>query len=256
MRIAVLTGLLACTQIFAQATTIASAAPEIKILNNKEQSVVSILSIESDTALSVITKQAVEEEEKVVEPQVQKHVVEDNESLITIAKQHGVSWNRLFDKNTNIENPDVISVGTELVIPMSDEEIPQREIPKAVPVVQTKSVSKKNTSVYTAKVQTSRGSSSGNGYVAGYCTWYVKSRRPDLPNNLGNASMWVSRATSQGIPTGSAPRAGAVAQRNNHVAYVESVNGDGTITVSDMNYRNLYEKTVRVVPANQWRYIY
>jgi len=58
------------------------------------------------------------------------------------------------------------------------------------------------------------------------------------------------------MATGSAPRVGAIAQRGNHVGYVTGVNGDGTINISDMNYRSLYAVTYRTVPANQWSYIY
>jgi surface antigen len=58
------------------------------------------------------------------------------------------------------------------------------------------------------------------------------------------------------MATGSAPRVGAIAQRHNHVAYVTGVNGDGTINISDMNYRSLYAVTYRTVPANQWLFIY
>ncbi len=38
------------------------------------------------------------------------------------------------------------------------------------------------------KVTRYAGNASGNNYAAGNCTWYVKSRRADIPNNLGNAN--------------------------------------------------------------------
>jgi peptidoglycan DL-endopeptidase CwlO len=77
-----------------------------------------------------------------------------------------------------------------------------------------------------------------------------------LPNNLGNANTWVARAAAQGIPTGSAPRVGAIGQQGMHVVYVESVNGDGTVTVSEMNFRGRYVISSRTVPASTFRYIY
>jgi surface antigen len=80
--------------------------------------------------------------------------------------------------------------------------------------------------------------------------------RPDLPNNLGNANTWVSRAAAQGLATGSAPRVGAVGQQGMHVVYVEAVNGDGTVTISEMNHAGLYVRTVRTVPASTFMYIY
>jgi surface antigen len=100
-------------------------------------------------------------------------------------------------------------------------------------------------------------SSAGNTYYYGYCTWYAKQRRPDLPNRLGNGGQWVANAAAQGYATGSAPRAGAVAETTGHVAYVESVNGDGTIVISEMNGPAGWGVVgTRTVPASQYRYIY
>lgn len=102
--------------------------------------------------------------------------------------------------------------------------------------------------------------SAGNTYTAGNCTWYAKSRRPDLPNNLGNAKTWYSRAAAQGFSVGSAPKKGAIGVSfggyYGHVVYVEGVNPDGTVTISDMNYRGLYSITTRTVNASQFSYIY
>lgn len=103
----------------------------------------------------------------------------------------------------------------------------------------------------------SSGNSSGNTYTAGNCTWYAKSMRPDLPNNLGNANTWASRALAQGIPVGLVPRAGAVGQLGMHVVYVTGVNPDGTFNLSEMNRRGLYIVSTRsnVSPAG-WQFIY
>ncbi|MBW3568882.1 CHAP domain-containing protein [Candidatus Parcubacteria bacterium] len=99
-------------------------------------------------------------------------------------------------------------------------------------------------------------SSAGNTYYRGYCTWYAKSKRPDLPNSLGNANTWYSRAQALGLPTGSVPKPGAIGQQGMHVVYVEKVNGDGTIFVSEMNYRGFGVVSHRTVPASTFQYIY
>jgi surface antigen len=56
----------------------------------------------------------------------------------------------------------------------------------------------------------------------------------------GNANEWPSSARADGIPTGSEPRVGSVAIMNvgwyGHAMYVERVNGDGTIFVSQFNW--------------------
>lgn len=99
-------------------------------------------------------------------------------------------------------------------------------------------------------------SSSGNTYEHCQCTHYAKSKRPDLPNNLGNANTWVSRAAAQGIPTGSIPRVGAIGQRGMHVVYIERVNSDGTVYLSERNYDYNCGFRYRTAPASNFLYIY
>lgn len=97
--------------------------------------------------------------------------------------------------------------------------------------------------------------SAGNWYTPGNCTWYAKSRRPDLPNNLGNANTWTYMASIQGFSTGSTPRAGAIGQLGMHVVYIESVSGD-YMTLSEMNYLGLYQTDTRTVLWFGWQFIY
>lgn len=96
----------------------------------------------------------------------------------------------------------------------------------------------------------------GNPYARGHCTWYAKSKRPDLPNDLGNANTWTSRAKARGIPTGVEPRVSAIAQKGMHVMYVEKVNPDGTMLVSEMNYVGLGKKSSRIVAVSGHQFIY
>lgn len=109
------------------------------------------------------------------------------------------------------------------------------------------------------RVTSYASNSAGNTYAPGNCTWYAKSKRPDLPNNLGNANTWYQNAAAQGFNVGTAPKKGAIAQAINemHVAYVEGVSLDGsTVTISEMNYGGLYRMNTRTVPASQFIYIY
>lgn len=75
-----------------------------------------------------------------------------------------------------------------------------------------------------------------------YVAWKIHSTGRYVPHfgGAGNANQWPSTAARHGIPSGSTPKAGAAAVMNigyyGHVMYVESVNGDGTITVSDYNF--------------------
>ena len=93
-------------------------------------------------------------------------------------------------------------------------------------------------SMATSITQAPRGASVGNHFAYGYCTWYVANRRP-IPW-YGNALEWWPNARAYGYAEGYAPAVGAVMVTREsgygHVAYVESVNGDGSWTVSEMNY--------------------
>lgn len=98
--------------------------------------------------------------------------------------------------------------------------------------------------------------STPNTYVKGTCTWYVKEKRPDLPNGLGNGGQWVGNAAKRGFKTGTTPQAGAVGEQPGHVVYIESVSSS-TVTVSEMNYggkKGVVHK--RTVKASTFKYIY
>lgn len=192
---------------------------------------------------------------KAPEPVVYTVVAGDN--LTKIGTAHKVEWQRIWSKNTNIAHPDVIHIGDKLTIPDASEVIAARELPAVVvaPVV-TPGVS--NVEKPSASVGNYGG---GNTYDYGYCTWYVKNRRgSSLPNNLGNANTWFARAQAQGIATGYAPRAGAVGTTTRgalgHVVYVEAVNGDGTIQISEMNAPVFGKTTYRTANASEFSYIY
>lgn len=186
------------------------------------------------------------------------HTVASGESLEKIAEKYSTSWKRIYFKNTSISNPDVINMDMELVIPEHDEELAERPVP--IRVTPTRELSQRASNAPASSNQLTQqyaaGDSSGNRYSKGYCTWYAKSRRPDLPNNLGNANTWAARASAQGIATGSEPRAAAIGQQGMHVVYVESVNGNGTVTVSEMNFEGFGVISSRTVSASNFRYIY
>ncbi|MCA9346465.1 LysM peptidoglycan-binding domain-containing protein [Candidatus Saccharibacteria bacterium] len=250
MRRSVLTGVLIFGVILFRPLKTNALETQTNAIEPETTQVVELLNIKSESAVSVLKDisepNSVESDSTTETKIIINHVVTEGETLSSIANQYGIDWKRIFDKNTQLDNPNIISAGTELVIPQADEQLTEREIPVVKAVV--------------ARISTvsnvERGSSTGNGYTYGYCTWYVKNRRPDLPNNLGNALTWVSRASSQGIPTGSQPVAGAVGQHGNHVVYVESVNDDGTVTVSEMNHVGWNIVSTRTVSADYFSYIY
>ncbi len=93
----------------------------------------------------------------------------------------------------------------------------------------------------------------GGSYGRGQCTQWAWYKRQDLPSNLGNANTWAARAAAAGYTVNRTPAAGAVFQTNSgwygHVGYVESVNSDGSIVISEMNYGVPYRVIRSTVPA-------
>lgn len=75
-----------------------------------------------------------------------------------------------------------------------------------------------------------------------YTAWKVGQRTGNFPRYWGNANQWPGSARSAGYSTGSTPRANSVgvisAGAYGHVVWVEAVNGDGTVDISQYNYYN------------------
>jgi LysM repeat protein len=82
------------------------------------------------------------------------------------------------------------------------------------------------------------GPFAATGFPVGWCTYYVATWRNVTWR--GDAGWWYDNARAQGYPVGSKPKVGAIMvtweSYLGHVAYVESVNADGSWTVSEMNY--------------------
>ncbi|WP_369000547.1 CHAP domain-containing protein [Candidatus Nanosynbacter sp. TM7-074] len=95
-----------------------------------------------------------------------------------------------------------------------------------------------------------------------YVAWKIHSTGRYVPHfgGAGDANQWPSTAARHGISNGSTPKAGSAAVfmegEYGHVMYVESVNGDGTITVSDYNLKwdGLYRYYTR--SASGLTYVY
>ena len=95
-----------------------------------------------------------------------------------------------------------------------------------------------------------------------YVAWKIHSTGRYVPHfgGAGDAKQWPSTAARHGISNGSTPKVGSAAVfmkgEYGHVMYVESVNGDGTITVSDYNleWDGLYRYYTR--SASGLTYVY
>jgi LysM repeat protein len=88
------------------------------------------------------------------------------------------------------------------------------------------------------------------GFPWGWCTWYVATKRNVTWR--GDAGFWYANASAQGYPVGPTPKQGAIQvtweSYFGHVAYVESVNADGSYVVSEMNWMRfgvINERTIK-----------
>lgn len=119
--------------------------------------------------------------------------------------------------------------------------------------------------------RTSGGGLSSLGYVTRQCTDFVawrlnRDRGTTDPYSLvwanmtpgrGSAVNWPSAWNANGWQTSNTPINGAVAYKGNHVAYVKSVNGDGTVTVEEYNWGGSASYNIRTVSAGDFSlYLY
>lgn len=187
--------------------------------------------------------------------------VKEGDTLEQIATAHQTTYVRIFDANEQIANPNTINAGEKLRIPDEKEDLPNRygewETSQVAAAAAAPAAYAAPSASYasTASTYTTRSYSAkpvnANSYYVGngmWCTDYVHAKRPDVAI-YGNAGYnWISSAQAAGKSTGSTPQAGAVAVTNGHVAYVDSVNADGSYTVSEMgwNYQagNYNQRTV------------
>ncbi|MDO5375166.1 MAG: LysM peptidoglycan-binding domain-containing protein [Staphylococcus rostri] len=163
------------------------------------------------------------------------HTVTAGESLNIIAAQYGVSVQDLM--NANGLNGYLIHPNQTLQIPGQSGYAP-------------------TTATNTAAAGGATGTTQANGgynsptfnhqnlYTWGQCTWHAFNRRAETGQPIStywwNADHWANRAVADGYTVNNSPQAGAIMQSYEgpvgHVAYVERVNPDGSVLVSEMNY--------------------
>ena len=104
-----------------------------------------------------------------------------------------------------------------------------------------------------------------NGGYFGQCTYYVFNRMAQVGtpighSMMGNAAEWPAYARSYGYSVSNSPSAGSaiVFQQGlagadptyGHVAFVEAVNADGSLYISEMNVRGLNVISYRTISAS------
>jgi len=156
--------------------------------------------------------------------------VEASTDLTALAGQYHVAIQDIIDYNY-VRDPAHLVPGSYLMVP--DGQGPAIARRAGNPRTVTFS---HETVVYYGAVY-----GSANHFPWGYCTWWVANKR-SVPWG-GNAWEWWYQARQYGFAEGQVPKVGAIMVQGitawspvGHVAYVESVNRDGSFTVSEMNY--------------------
>jgi surface antigen len=99
------------------------------------------------------------------------------------------------------------------------------------------------------------------GYYNRECTsfvaWRLHSRNNfEMPHAIGNAGTWGGWFGARGYAVNNSPAVGSIAESSGHVAWVESVHPDSTVTIEEYNasYNGVYSE--RRVSASSFHYIH
>lgn len=105
-----------------------------------------------------------------------------------------------------------------------------------------------------------------NGGYPGQCTWYVYNRfsqlgKPIKHSPMGNGGEWafyaqnygysVSRVARAGTAISFPPGVGGSSGEYGHIAFVEKVNADGSVVISEMNVKGEFIISTRTISKEQ-----
>lgn len=184
------------------------------------------------------------------------YTVKSDDSIESIVSKYGSNMEEIIALN----DLEVSGIAEGMRIVIKGGSLPEKERPEYVaPVVHIPTY----TYTYTYLGSTSVRQNIevvgyfynlGGPYGRGQCTQWAWYNRQDLPSSLGNANAWARNAAAAGYLVDRTPSAGAVIQTTagwyGHVGYVEAVNPDGSIVMSEMNYGIPYRVIRSTIPAS------
>lgn len=191
------------------------------------------------------------------------HTVADGETIEGIAEKYG-SNSDLITTFNDLELGG-LEKDTSVIVPsgiLPETERPEYEAPAAAAVESSTS----STGVQSS-YRSNMSASVGNKYAYGYCTWYAYERRAQIGRPIGsywgNATSWAASGAASGLVVNRTPAVGAIMQNGGgygHVAIVESVNSDGSITISEMNgpagWNVIGTRTISAGSVGSYNYIH
>lgn len=263
--------------------------PELTAVRNQADSENAMLSVvKSDS--TVLSKPQIIETAQKSKKNITTYVAKAGDTVTSIATTFRVSANSIRWSNSLIG--DQVATGRTLYIPPGEGVVYQVKSGDTIDVLVSRYQANKELFITVndaesgrltpgeyiwipngvqpapvARFSTSGGYSFGsspiysaNGYDRGYCTWWAAHRRAQIgrpiPSNLGNACTWKSLALAAGFSVGTKPAAGAVIWTPSgcygHVGFVERLNEDGSVWVSDMNSRGFVAMDTSSAPAGGW----
>lgn len=186
------------------------------------------------------------------------YTVQDGDTVASIAQQHKAMPERIISFN----DLEVEGVKNDMQIMIPGGVQPSAPAPTESDLATGYASNGQTTGAFNSTANLALASASaGNAYAPGNCTWYVFERRAELGRPIGsfwgNASTWAMNATAAGFTVNRTPAPGAIMQNGGgwagygHVAVVETMNSDGSITVSEMNYAGFNVVSSRTIPAGQ-----
>ncbi len=194
------------------------------------------------------------------------YTVKDGDTIQSIAEKYTADAKMIVTFN----DLELTEIRKDQRIMLPDATLPVEERPDYVAPVTNANINSRGTNASVNGLVNGftpiTMSANGNAYAFGNCTSWAYERRAQLGHPVGsywgNAATWDTLARSAGYIVDKTPTVGAVMQMPafvdaytggyGHVAIVESVNGDGSINISEMNYAgNFNVVTYRTVPASQ-----
>ena len=220
------------------------------------QSVAQLFSVSPDTVkwANNLASDALEAGKQLTIPPVDGilYTVKEGDTVDSIAAKYQADKSRIVSFN-DLELGG-LTPGKSILIPGGV--LPSNERPGYVSPRNAASQGSYYGGYSTVNAQIARASA-GNRYAFGNCTWYAYERRLQLGRPVGsfwgNAATWSMYARAAGYRVDNVPEVGAVMQNGGgygHVAIVEGINSDGSITISEMNYAGNFNRvTSRTVSA-------
>ena len=177
------------------------------------------------------------------------YTVKSGDTIDSIVEKYGSSSEEIIALN----DLEVSGLKEGERIFIKDGTLPEKERPEYVaPVVRPTYTS---TYTYLGNASSRVNLVCNASLGAGQCTTWGWLKRPDLGFIKANANRWDDIARSAGLLVDHNPAAGAIFQSDagwyGHVGYVESVNADGSINVSERNYRGCYGVLYSTIPASE-----